>query len=346
MYFFNNKKINSVAILMPEKHMGNVIVSIPSILSIVKFFKDINVSILVDERYIDIIDAFIKDVSIISYPRMRIKNASIYNKIKLEYSVIRNLRDKKPQITIDLEGRTVGPIQSLLSGARIRIGFESSDKSFLYNIKVHSKGSLHKSKHYLQILSYIGSDTNLDLQLRIKELWLKNLSTKINLNDKIIAIHPSAGKIYKKWSYEKFARFGDYFAKKGYNIYFVGTLSDKKEIYQVIDAMNEKSTDLSGKLTLGELIALLKTSSLFLGNDSGPMHLSALIGTPTIALFGSADENRWAPIGKRCIVMRGELRCKKCKGKDCSLGFRCINNINVEDVIIKAEQLLKYEKEN
>jgi ADP-heptose:LPS heptosyltransferase len=325
---------------MPEKHMGNVIVSLPSILSISNFFKDVNLSILIDERYTDIIDTFIENVSIIPYPRMRIKNAPFYKKIILFYSIVKKLRIQKPDIIFDLEGRSVGPIQSFLSGSKIKIGFESSDKSYLYNIKVPSKGRMHKSHQYLLIPRYLGFNTNLNLQLRIKELWLKELAKKINLHDKIISIHPSAGKIYKKWPFVKFAKFGDYFAEKGYKICFIGSLKDREDVRKVVKIMNKDSIDLSGKLTIGELIVLLRSSSLFLGNDSGPMHLSALIGTPTIALFGPADENRWAPLGKRFVVLRGGFRCNKCKGRDCNLEFKCTTDIKVEAVISSAEQLL------
>lgn len=339
MYFLD-KEIKSVAILMPEKHMGNVIISLPSILSLSNLFKDSNLCVVVDERYADIIDAFIKDAFIIPYPRISIKNASIFKKIKLLYSVVKKLRIQKPDITIDLEGRTVGPVQSFLSGSDIKIGFESSDKSFLYDIKVPSRDRIHKSKYYLLMPHHLGFNKTVNLKMRVKELWLEELSQKINLDERIITIHPSAGKIYKKWSYIKFAEVADYFARNGYMICFIGSSNDSKDIAYVREKMNEDSIDLSGQLTIRELIALFKVSSLFIGNDSGPMHLSSLIGTPTIALFGPADVKRWSPIGEKSIVIEGDFRCKKCKGKDCLLEFKCMDSISVEQVIISAEELL------
>jgi heptosyltransferase-1 len=338
--FFLNKEINAVTIIMPEKHMGNVVISLPSILSIVNFFRGVDISITVDERYVDIVKAFVQDISIIPYPRALIKGGLFHEKLRSLYLIIKYLRGKKPDITFDLEGRTVGPVQSLFSGSKIKIGFESSDKSFIYNIRVPSPKNIHKSRHYLSIPQFLGFDTEVILKARIKELWIKKLTEKIDINDKIISIHPSAGKIYKKWPHSKFVKVADYFSKNGYKICFIGSSNDKTDIYKIKEKMKEKAIDLSGILTIGELIALFSLSSLFIGNDSGPMHLSSLIGTPTIGLFGAADERRWAPMGKRSTVIRGSVRCKKCSGKDCAHGFKCINDIEVEKVIINAEHFL------
>ena len=90
-------------------------------------------------------------------------------------------------------------------------------------------------------------------------------------------------------------------------------------------------------------MALFEKSSLFIGNDSGPMHLAAAVGIPVVALFGPAVEAEWGPISKEAIVLRGEQRCEKCTGKNCQHDFKCIRMISVYDVKAAAEKLINSE---
>ena len=72
-----------------------------------------------------------------------------------------------------------------------------------------------------------------------------------------------------------------------------------------------KAYNLGGSLSIGELMALFEMSSLFLGNDSGPMHLAAAMGTPIVALFGPVDERRWRPLSPNSVLSGRSARCEE-----------------------------------
>jgi ADP-heptose:LPS heptosyltransferase len=86
-------------------------------------------------------------------------------------------------------------------------------------------------------------------------------------------------------------------------------------------------------------MALLEMSSLFLGNDSGPMHLAAAMGAPVVALFGYGEENRWGPRCEKSVVLRGQERCKVCTKKECEDPV-CINTLTPAAVKSAIDALL------
>jgi heptosyltransferase-3 len=174
-----------------------------------------------------------------------------------------------------------------------------------------------------------------------KRLLLKEKLNSLGIReDSLVCIHPGAGKIYKQWPVECFSKLADFIVDMGYNVIFIGSTKDMVNAQIIQSLMKNSSCNLVNRLTLGELIALFERTLLYIGNDSGPLHLASQTGTPVIGLFGSADENRWGPLGKNSIVLRGAERCPKCKGKDCKHDFRCIRELKVETVINTVKSII------
>lgn len=344
MLFIDRDKIESILILMPDKHMGNVVVSIPAILSLQNYFKDKVKGIVVDESYQEIMQAFFQEKIILPYSLR--KNRSGIFLIKHFLSFMKKMRKIDSDVSIDFEGRTTGAVLSFLSGAKYRIGFKNGNKSYYYNVKIFPYGYVHKSEYYLSIPQKLGIPFKNKIKPKLKDEWEKSLYNKlfkagITEYEKIICIHPGAGKIYKKWPAQNFAKVADYLAKKGFCVILIGSDKDKNDIFNVMSFMKNKAIRFGNELSLGELMSLFKITKLYIGNDSGPMHLASLFNIPIIAIFGPADDKRWKPFGNRIVVLRGADRCIKCKGKDCNLNFRCINLISVDKVIESANKILK-----
>ena len=101
--------------------------------------------------------------------------------------------------------------------------------------------------------------------------------------------------------------------------------------------------NLAGKTTLRELMALLKCCRLLLGNDSGPMHLAAALGTPVVALFGSTSLELTGPgLGDTTHqLLRGSARCSPCFRRECPVDFRCMTSISVEQTTLAILKVLK-----
>ena len=95
----------------------------------------------------------------------------------------------------------------------------------------------------------------------------------------------------------------------------------------VIRQLSRPAHSFVGKLSLGDLLPLLEKSTVFLGNDSGPMHMAAAMGTAVVAMFSYADEREWGPRTEQCVILRGRDVCRKCEGKKCK-DPQCINTLS------------------
>ena len=339
--------IKTVIVFMMDKHMGNLVVSIPAIQMLRDFFREKDFKLVIDESYSDIARAFFPDEEIVSFPRRRLKGGGLYTRLISYLRFIKRLRALRPSLSIDLECRQASATFAFLSGAVVRVGKDSGERPYLYNKRVRLAPGVHKMWNYIEIARATGAPPSAVIpRPRLLPQWAESLREKleaagIDKDGEIISIHPSAGKIYKQWPLEKFASLSDLLVDKGYEVCFVGGVEDKDNVKKVVHLMRNESCDFAGRLTLGELMVLFRMSSLYIGNDSGPLHLASVMDTPVVGLYGPADEERWSPIGRRGIVLRGDSPCEKCKGRDCEHDYRCIARLGLDEVMQGVESMLE-----
>jgi len=95
-----------------------------------------------------------------------------------------------------------------------------------------------------------------------------------------------------------------------------------------------------GRTSLSALIGVRARCRLFLGNDSGPMHLSATLGVPLVAVFGSTDEMATGPFGSNAVVLHKHVECSPCLLRECPIDLRCFDRIHPGEVYGAARRLL------
>ncbi len=110
----------------------------------------------------------------------------------------------------------------------------------------------------------------------------------------VLALHPGSGGQAKCWPPERFAALANPFIDEGWKVLVIEGPADAEAAAQVLRALHGRAQHISG-LSLSQLAALLARAALYVGNDSGVTHLSALVGTPTLALFGPTDPVIWGP---------------------------------------------------
>jgi heptosyltransferase-2 len=103
--------------------------------------------------------------------------------------------------------------------------------------------------------------------------------------------------------------------------------------------MPERVINLAGRTTLRELMALIKSCSIFLTNDSGPMHMASALNIPLLALFGSTSDVKTGPYNGGKIIHK-HVECSPCYLKVCPIDFRCMTRIEVNEVYNDLEQML------
>ena len=101
---------------------------------------------------------------------------------------------------------------------------------------------------------------------------------------------------------------------------------------------------LVGRLALAELPVLLRACALYVGNDSGPKHIAAALGVPTVGIHsGTVDATERGPLGPASVALRREMSCSPCYlafARDCHRGLACLRGIRVGDVWRTARRLL------
>jgi heptosyltransferase-2 len=137
----------------------------------------------------------------------------------------------------------------------------------------------------------------------------------------------------KCWPPERFAEWASRFqAETDGDLILFGTAAEVPVSNAIVAAMKRKPVDITGKTPIGDLPALLSRCHLFLGNDSGAMHVAAAVGLPVVAVFGPTDPFGTAPVTPRFTIVQEKPYCSPCFLRRCPTDHRCMKNITPEMV--------------
>ena len=163
----------------------------------------------------------------------------------------------------------------------------------------------------------------------------------------VVAVHPGVGAIMRQWMPEYFASVVDLLIEKnGVNVVLVGGPDEAELAGQVLKSVvNRRSVvSLAGQTSLAELTALLGACALYLGNNSGPKHIAAALGVPTVGIHsGVVDAAEWGPIGPRAIAVQRNMVCSPCylvKPEDCVRDMACLKRLEPAVVHAYCEMML------
>lgn len=196
---------------------------------------------------------------------------------------------------------------------------------------------------------YVSEETRIQTLSKMKKLG-------INQSGKMIGFCPSAKHATKCWPQEKYAELGIQLANEnGAIILLFGGPADKERCSTIADTINKRiskggAIDLSGELSLLENAVAMEACTLIITNDSGLMHIASAMKKKIVAIFGpTVREFGFFPVGKEQVVLeRKNLYCRPCShigGKQCPEGhFRCMNEIQVEEVIKSIQPFLNQDK--
>ena len=205
---------------------------------------------------------------------------------------------------------------------------------------------LHVSDALLQALRSFGIEgEGLFAPLRLSEEALSFADdllkkTGWKREGRILAIHPGSGSPAKNWSPQKFALAADWASESAFIFLVSGPARDGSE--EVLRAVKKARPFVLDHLPLPHLAAVLGKCTAFLGNDSGITHLAALMGIPTIALFGPTDPAVWGPRGPSVWIMTAKKPSFPFSSEERQLCHRpCLEEIEPDEVIRKMAPVLE-----
>jgi heptosyltransferase I len=291
------------------------------------------------------------------------------------FDLLKQIRRAKYDLVIDMHGQVRSALFSLISGARVRIGFDRpvkrsrtvSAEHDLRNIASHGwrgarEGSwiaythriaistldVHAIDRYLWVAPLLGLDEDppdLTIYLspettRKAERLLKEHG--VAASQPLIVLVPGTIWETKHWTIEGFAGVARQFLHDGFAVALAGTKRDQPRCRQIAAAA-PGACDLSGKTTPADLAALIRRAEVCVTNDSGSMHLAASLGKPMVSVFGPTNPVHIGPYQRPESVVRVDLPCSPCNYRrlsQCPFDHACMKQVKSAMVVERARKIM------
>ena len=180
-----------------------------------------------------------------------------------------------------------------------------------------------------------------DTELAGARRWFEHAVGNVAAGHKLIAVAPGSKWESKVWPKERFAevvrRLIDAFDV--FPVIFGG--GEDREVGDQLIASWDRGVNSAGELSVREAAALLQGCHLYLGNDTGTMHLAAAVGTPCVAVFAAIDwVGKWTPFGDNNRVFRKSVECEGCHSPICHNNHKCLDLVTVDEVYNACAEIL------
>jgi heptosyltransferase-1 len=301
--------------------MGDVIHGLPAIAALRAARPNWQVGWLIEQRWIELLCAHATErlqprselkplldwVHVSDFKKWRkgLSSAATWRDMR---GCMREVRAMKYDVALDLQGSIRSAMAARLSGAKTRIGSaqprEAPARRF-YTNGVTTQGA-HVVEHGLELASAAcDEDLNYEAPLfpqdSATETWADRFCASIGFAPLAI-LNPGAGWGAKCWPASSYAEVAKALADRGMAVMVNYGPQEEGLAQEVRTASEEAARPV--KCSVSQLIALTRRASLFIGGDTGPMHLAAALGVPVVALFGPTRPDRNGPYATRSIVLR------------------------------------------
>lgn len=241
----------------------------------------------------------------------------------------------------------------------IRLGYATDGRGFLLTHRVAKTDEVktrHEVYYYLNLVAeferwILGQSTVgqteprmelpvTDERRRAADELLR--ASGVGKDRPVIALCPgSTNSRAKRWPAERFARLADRLIEELHaEIVLIGAEDELPVSREVENAMLQKPVVLTGATKLAEAVGVLSATDLLITNDTGPAHIAAALGRPTLVIFGPTDPTTTRPFGDNAVVIRKPPECAPCMLRDCPIDHRCMTAISPDEVFDQARKVL------
>ena len=350
-------------LLVRPRLIGDVILTTPSIQALRRRFPDAKLLYLVEALAAPIVanNPHINETFVIRHRRG-------WRRWLEDLRLARELRSRQIDVAIDLHG---GPRSGWLTWATrapMRVGYDVSGRRWMYTHRIARPRGYQPRHSVLNqwdlVAPVVGSPAELPSPERervvmpipaasLGAMTERLTSLGVAPNDDVIVMHASAGNQFRRWPAASFREVARTLAadRPGRRVILLGDRSDESLAAEIAGGSGSESGSRGRILSalgwpLDQVRALMERASLFIGGDSGPMHIAATTDVPIVAIFGPTLPALWTPWRPAhvplAIIEGGPLPCRPCDQRICHPGdFRCLRNIGPEPVITAARRLLE-----
>ena len=239
-------------------------------------------------------------------------------------------------------------VVTFLTGAPVRIGFDTNDRGLLFTHKTAYSHDDYEAESFLNLLNHLlSSPVRFRPDIPFVDVSPFAMPAAFiespERRDRMVALFPGASVQERKWGGERFGEVASLLYEKGFGVLILGSVADREEAARIRD-FAPHAIDLTGKTSLAEAAMVLHRCRLLISADSGLLHIAVSVGTPTVSLFGSGIEKKWAPRGGLHRVITSGLPCSPCTRfgytPHCNNAVRCLSEITATRVTQAAEEIL------
>jgi lipopolysaccharide heptosyltransferase II len=354
-------------LLVRLRQIGDVVFTTPAIRALRDRFPDAQISYVVEPAAAPVVERNTLLTQVIVAPRLR-----GFAGLRRDVALGRLLRDERYDVAIDFHGGPRASLLTWLSRAPIRIGYDVAGRRWMYTRVVGRPRQLrarHSVENQWDLLASLGvprpnPDTypvempsNPDLA---RAVATRLESAGVAATDSLVVVHVSAGNPFRRWPIQSFSEVAAALLTRHRRVRVIVTSgpSERDAASQVITNArervepNDRARVLDcGDFSLAELRELVDRAALYIGGDSGPMHIAATSHVPMISLYGPTLPARSAPWRSAewrsaAIEVHG-LECRPCDQRVCAPGdFRCLLRIEPREVIEMAERLVNLDSQS
>jgi heptosyltransferase-2 len=366
----NGNRVRSVLVL-ELGGIGDVILSVPAIAALWKRFPGADVTVLTVPRTRTVLERLgesMRGDSGAGFRSLALASADVRAGLPAssrDLSTVLSLRRRRFDLLVDLsaiESRAADMKRMLVVkfiGARLSIGRGTCGRGRFFDAFAPEDldSPLHEMERKLDVAFLLGSMSPLSAPIfpvseREREEAARFMkSCGIGEGDLLAAMHPAGTGAHKRWPAGNFAVAGDWLTENlGARVVMIGGPGTRGLLEEVSRQAHCRRLIAASSLSLGVAAAILERASLFLTNDSGPMHMAAALGVPTVAVFGQTNHARYLPLlpcSRRELAFADPRRCSRgwkggpreeCRRSTCARP-ECLTAVSAEEVIGKMEAL-------
>ena len=329
-------------LIIKLRYIGDVLLATPTVRAIKAAQPDVTVTMMVNRGTEDVLSG-----------NLDLEEVVVLDKGSLgaQSRLIASLRSRRFDTVVDLTDGDRSAFLSWISGASVRIGFNDEHR--------------WRGKYYTQVVQSLSGiqhriDRDLDalkpmsIQAGSKDLHLRVTPEEVDSADQLldqlgvqrsqsmVILQPGARYWFKAWPPERYAELADRLTSQyGCHVLIGGSSADLDLAQQIRQMAKSRPTIMAGRTTIKQFAAIAKRSALFVGSDSGAMHIAAAVGTSVVALFGPSNPREWGPRGGLVEVLYKGLDCRICFHPTCQRGEQnCMRLITIDEVMLAAAGLM------
>jgi heptosyltransferase-2 len=337
-------QIGSLVVRAPN-WVGDAVICLPALRALRRLLPDKHITLVSRPGSADIfIDAdFIDEILI--YDRGGLRSAA---------KQIREWKRRRFDLAVLFQNAFQAAAIAFLAQVPARIGYDTDRRGFLLTHPISVPGwknGRHEIFYYLNIVGVLERALfgKSDFETVDPEFALSVSEDRKRKARKLVEVHGaqagrplvllcpgSVNSRAKRWPPERYAAVAERFDEIGATVALIGS-PDELEVSEEVCARTRRDPlVLTGETSVAEVTALISIADVLITNDTGPAHIGAALGTPTVVIFGPTNPLTTRPFGPAGVMIRHQPDCAPCMLRDCPIDHRCMTAITPEEVFDRA----------